>query len=68
MKERPEPWIGFKTLAAGAIRPKDGFPFALKAGADFLCVGMYDFQLVDNVNLFNEIFPSCQERERPWRA
>ena len=57
-----------KTLAAGAVRPKDGFPFALKAGADFLCVGMYDFQLVDNVNLFNEIFPACQKRDRPWRA
>ena len=68
MKARPEPWIGFKTLAAGAVEPKDGFPFALKAGADFLCVGMYDFQLVDNVNLFNEIFPACQKRDRPWHG
>jgi hypothetical protein len=68
MKERPEPWIGFKTLAAGAVQPKDGFPFALKAGADFLCVGMYDFQLVENVNLFNDIFPACRQRDRPWRA
>ncbi len=68
MRTRPEPWIGFKTLAAGAVEPKDGFPFALKAGADFLCVGMYDFQLVENVNLFNDIFASCQKRDRPWRG
>ena len=68
MQERPEPWIGFKTLAAGAVTPRQGFPFALKAGADFLCVGMYDFQLVENVNLFNEIFASCQERKRAWHG
>ena len=44
-------------------------PFALKAGADFLCVGMYDFQLVENVNLFNDIFAdAAKARKRPWCA
>ena len=61
-----QPWIGFKVLAAGAIRPKDGFKFALEAGADFLCVGMYDFQIVDDVNIYNEIAKSELKRNRPW--
>jgi len=68
MKERPEPWIAFKTLAAGAIRPADGFRFALKSGGDFLCVGMYDFQLVEDTNIFLEALAENQQRDRPWRV
>ena len=68
MEKLEQPWIAFKTLAAGAIHPKEAFPFALKAGADFLCVGMYDFQVVENVNLFNTIMDGKIERKRPWRA
>lgn len=63
---RKEPWIAFKTLAAGAIRPHDGFKFALDGGADFLCVGMYDFQVVDDVNLFNSIYTGKLNRKRDW--
>jgi hypothetical protein len=48
-------WIAFKILAAGALRPQESFPFAFKSGADFICVGMYDFQVVDNVNLLNDV-------------
>ena len=70
MAQLEEPWIAFKILAAGAINPKDGFPFALKNGADFLCVGMYDFQIVDNVNLFLKVWEEQdgRDRNRPWRA
>ena len=68
MRERPEPWIAFKILAAGAIRPADGFRYALKAGADFLCVGMYDFQLVEDTNIALDALAENQKRERPWRA
>lgn len=71
-KERPEPWIAFKTLAAGAIDPKEGLRFAFGSGADFVCLGMYDFQIVDDVNLLHEVFAEIREgklkRERPWRA
>jgi len=49
MNQLEEPWIAFKVLAAGAIEPKQGFPFAFNNGADFICVGMYDFQIVDDV-------------------
>jgi uncharacterized membrane protein YphA (DoxX/SURF4 family) len=68
MSTREEPWIAFKTLAAGAIHPKNGFRFAFKGGADFICVGMYDFQMVDNVNLALDVLPESKQRERPWRA
>lgn len=68
MEKLEQPWIAFKILAAGAIYPHEAFPYAFKSGADFICVGMYDFQIVDDVNLFNEIFPECQARKRPWRA
>ena len=61
-----QPWIGFKVLAAGAIHPRDGFRFALEAGADFLCVGMYDFQVVDDVNICMDILESKINRTRPW--
>ena len=61
-----QPWIGFKVLAAGAIMPKDGFRYAFEAGADFLCVGMYDFQVVDDVNICMDILKSELKRQRPW--
>ena len=68
MEKLEQPWIAFKTLAAGAIYPKEAFPFAFKSGADFICVGMYDFQVVENVNLVNEVLAGKIERKRPWRA
>jgi len=67
MADRPEPWIAFKVLAAGAIRPQDGFRFAFEGGADFICVGMYDFQVVDSVNIGMDVLDSPLKRARPWR-
>jgi len=66
MNSLPQPWIGFKVLAAGALRPQDGFRFAFESGADFLCVGMYDFQVVDDVNICMDILESNINRKRPW--
>ena len=68
MASRPEPWIAFKVLAAGALKPQDGFRFALEGGADFLCVGMYDFQIVDDVNIFNAILKGNLNRKRSWKT
>jgi len=59
------PVMGFKVLAAGAIEPKDGFKWAFDNGADFICVGMFDFQVVENVNTSIEILGTTS-RTRPW--
>jgi len=66
MKEVNKPWFAFKVLAAGAIEPKDGFRYAFENGADFICVGMFDFQVVDNVNTATEILGSLGTRDRKW--
>ncbi len=68
MAQREEPWIAFKVLAAGAIAPAKRFRHAFEGGADFICVGMYDFQLVENVNLALDVLGDLQRRVRPWRA
>jgi len=68
MKEVKQPWIAFKTLAAGAIHPKDGIRYAFSSGADFACVGMFDFQVAENANIVCDILGSDLRRERPWRA
>ena len=60
------PLFGFKVLAAGAIKPEDGFRYAFKNGADFICVGMFDWQVVDNVNTAIEVLGSDLKRTRPW--
>jgi hypothetical protein len=68
MKSLPEPWIAFKVLAAGAIQPKEGFRYAFESGADFICVGMYDFQIVEDVNLALDVLRGPLVRERTWRT
>jgi hypothetical protein len=68
MADRPEPWIAFKVLAAGAIQPADGFRYAFESGADFICVGMYDFQVVDNVNICMDVLDSELKRTRIWHG
>jgi uncharacterized membrane protein YphA (DoxX/SURF4 family) len=66
MKGVNKPWFAFKVLAAGAIQPRDGFRYAFENGADFICVGMFDFQVIDNVNTASEILGSLGKREREW--
>ena len=63
-----EPWIAFKVLAAGAIHPKDGLKYAYTNGADFVCMGMYDFQIVEDVNIALDNISQNIHRERPWRG
>jgi hypothetical protein len=66
MKEAKKPFIAFKIMAAGAIQPRVAFRYAFENGADFICVGMFDFQVVDNVNLACEILGDLKNRERKW--
>jgi len=66
MKGIGKPWIAFKVLAGGAIRPADGFRFAFENGADFICVGMFDFQVVSNVNTAAQVLSDLKGRQRTW--
>ena len=68
MSELKRPWIAYKVLAAGAITPRAGFQYAFDNGADFIAVGMFDFQIAEDVAVVNEVLKKCQNREREWLA
>lgn len=68
MEALPQPWIAFKVMAAGSIKPEDGFRYAFESGADFVCAGMYDFQMVKDTNIALDILNTPMKRKREWRA
>ena len=68
MKTMEKPWIAYKVLAAGAIHPRDGFKHAFENGADFLCVGMFDFQVIEDALIAKDILSGPINRDRAWRA
>src|SRR5436190_9440873 len=68
MSELRRPWIAYKVLAAGAIRPRSGLQHAFTNGADFAAVGMFDFQIEENVAITNEVVTATLNRDREWFA
>ena len=66
MQDIRVPWIAFKVLAAGAIPPQDGIPYAFDGGADFICLGMFDFQVEQDVEISRDSIAAAQDRKRPW--
>jgi hypothetical protein len=68
MSEMERPWIAYKVLAAGAIHPKAGFRHAFENGADFALVGMFDFQIAENVTVANDLLAGQLNRQRDWVA
>ncbi len=65
-----KPWIAFKVLAAGAIHPRDAFQWCFESGADFICVGMFDFQVVEDTEIAAQALQAVagKKRSRPWMA
>ena len=55
MKSINKPFISFKVLGAGRDKPESGFKNAFEAGAAFIAVGMFDFQVKENAELVNRI-------------
>lgn len=66
MQNVEKPWLGYKVLAGGAIQPADGFKFAFDNGAEFIGVGMYDFQIFDNVKTTVHCLDNLSNRRRGW--
>jgi len=66
MQDVKVPWIAFKVLAAGAISPQDGIQYAFENGADFICLGMFDFQVRQDVEITKKCIAAAQSRKRPW--
>jgi hypothetical protein len=68
MQKIDKPWMAFKVLAAGAIPPREGFQYAFNNGADFVHVGMFDFQIREDAAVVSSLLSDRLDRRRPWRA
>ena len=70
MRSVKKSWIAFKVLAAGAIHPRKGFRFAFENGADFINVGMFDFQIREDALIALDIITEIKRngRSRRWMA
>ena len=68
MKTVEKPWIAFKIMAAGAIPPADAFAYALNNGADHILVGMFDFEIAEDVDIAKKALAAAAKRPRPWRS
>jgi len=67
-KKVEKPWIAYKVLGAGIIHPLKGFRHAFQHGADFICAGMFDFQVLEDVLVARRILAEKLDRARPWRG
>ncbi len=68
METVERPWVAFKVMAAGGIKPQMAFPHAFRNGADFVIAGMFDFQIEMDVKIALDALQKVDSRKRPWRA
>jgi len=55
-------------LSAFTENDRECLRFALENGADFVCVGMFDFQVAQDAKLVRELLPYFKDRKREWMA
>lgn len=58
--------IAFNFPAARAIQPEDGIDHAFDSGVDFICLGMFDFQVKEDAEITRESVARAKGRERKW--
>lgn len=68
METVDKPWIGFKVVGAGRDKPQESFLHAFRRGADFICVGMFDWQVREDTAYVKDMIASGIKRNRPWRV
>jgi hypothetical protein len=61
-------WIFAGVFHQIAENQTDGVKYAFENGADFICVGMYDFQIVEDSNIVVDVLNSdfLSNRKRRW--
>ena len=52
-------------MAAGAISPREAFPYSFNNGADFVLAGMFDFQIEEDAQIAKAALAKVK-RSRPW--
>ncbi|MFH1737571.1 MAG: hypothetical protein ABIH23_01095 [bacterium] len=67
MKKVTKPWMAFKVMAAGAIPPADAFQYVFDNGADHVLVGMFDFEIVEDVGIAKTVLGKLN-RTRAWMS
>ena len=65
MRTVNKPWIAYKVMAAGAIHPQEGFRYAFENGADFICAGMFDFQVREDTIIAKNILSGTPPANAP---
>ena len=66
MRSIKKPWIAFKVLGAGRVKAQEGFRMAFEHGGDFLAVGMFDWQIREDVAHVQEMLAKGVVRDRDW--
>lgn len=70
MSKVEKPWIAYKTMAAGAIPPRNALEYTFTNGADFTVFGMFDYEIDEDTRLLNEVLAldTVKNRSRKWIA
>src|ERR1019366_1977943 len=59
-----------RVAGVGAHPPRAAFPYAFNNGADFILVGMFDWQIEEDVKLARRVYAAAtspdSKRTRPW--